>query len=216
MTLASPALSTDGSRDVIASRDSRWGEFEHAAHEIHRPGARMLLDERERHLSISANADRYMQGAALHAPPVDFTRPARQSRPPGRTRMPSGPQARLLPMRPPATEWTPHHRRAALPQHGCWIPSSAVNCSCGVPLLSSGATTSRLNSGVNSRLVFVIEHLPTITDFIRDVRDTGGASSVVVFQLADTKSDGDHPTWRSYCLDAPLHLDLHAITRSLG
>ena len=39
-----------------------------------------------------------------------------------------------------------------------WIPSSAAICICGRPLLSSSATASRLNSGVNSRLVFVIRH----------------------------------------------------------
>lgn len=42
-----------------------------------------------------------------------------------------------------------------------WIPSSAAICICGRPLLSSRATASRLNSGVNSRLVFAIKHLPS-------------------------------------------------------
>ena len=37
-----------------------------------------------------------------------------------------------------------------------WIPSSAAICICGRPLLSNSATASRLNSGVNSRLVFAI------------------------------------------------------------
>ena len=41
-----------------------------------------------------------------------------------------------------------------------WIPSSAAICICGRPLLSSRATASRLNSGVNSRLLLAIEHLP--------------------------------------------------------
>ena len=41
------------------------------------------------------------------------------------------------------------------------IPSSVAICMRGRPLLSKSATASRLNSGVKSRLVFVIEHLPT-------------------------------------------------------
>lgn len=41
-----------------------------------------------------------------------------------------------------------------------WIPSSAAICICGRPLLSKSATASRLNSGVNSRLVLAIKHLP--------------------------------------------------------
>ena len=41
-----------------------------------------------------------------------------------------------------------------------WIPSSAAICICGRPLLSSSATASRLNSGVNSRLAFAIQHHP--------------------------------------------------------
>ena len=41
-----------------------------------------------------------------------------------------------------------------------WIPSSAAICICGRPLLSSRATASRLNSGVNSRRVLAIKHLP--------------------------------------------------------
>ena len=40
-----------------------------------------------------------------------------------------------------------------------WIPSSAAICICGRPLLSKSATASRLNSGVNSRLVLPIKHL---------------------------------------------------------
>ena len=41
-----------------------------------------------------------------------------------------------------------------------WIPSSAAICICDRPLLSRRATASRLNSGVNSRRVFAIKHLP--------------------------------------------------------
>ncbi len=41
-----------------------------------------------------------------------------------------------------------------------WIPSSAAIRICGRPLLSSSATASRLNSGVNSRLAFAIQHHP--------------------------------------------------------
>ena len=41
-----------------------------------------------------------------------------------------------------------------------WIPSSAAICICGRPLLSSSATASRLNSGVNSRLALAIQHHP--------------------------------------------------------
>jgi hypothetical protein len=41
------------------------------------------------------------------------------------------------------------------------IPSSVAICMRGRPLLSRSATASRLNSGVKSRLVFVIKHLPT-------------------------------------------------------
>lgn len=41
------------------------------------------------------------------------------------------------------------------------IPSSVALRMRGRPLLSKSATASRLNSGVKSRLVSVIEHLPT-------------------------------------------------------
>ena len=40
-----------------------------------------------------------------------------------------------------------------------WMPSSAAICICERPLLSNRATASRLNSGVNSRLVLAIKHL---------------------------------------------------------
>ena len=40
-----------------------------------------------------------------------------------------------------------------------WMPSSAATCISGRPLLSSRATASRLNSSVNIRRVFVIQHL---------------------------------------------------------
>ena len=39
------------------------------------------------------------------------------------------------------------------------IPNSVAICMRGRPLLSKSATASRLNSGVKSRLIFVIEHL---------------------------------------------------------
>jgi len=55
-----------------------------------------------------------------------------------------------------------------------WIPSSAATCICGGPLLTSRATASRLNSGVNSRLIFAIRHLPAQHKRIRGVRDTEG------------------------------------------
>ncbi len=42
----------------------------------------------------------------------------------------------------------------------------------GVPLLSRSATASRLNRGVNPRLVFVIEHLPARQERIRNIRQT--------------------------------------------
>ena len=41
------------------------------------------------------------------------------------------------------------------------IPNSVAICMRGRPLLSKSATASRLNSGVKSRLVFVIKHLST-------------------------------------------------------
>jgi hypothetical protein len=40
-----------------------------------------------------------------------------------------------------------------------WMPSSMATCINGRPLLSSKATASRLNSSVNVRRVFVIQHL---------------------------------------------------------
>ena len=83
-----------------------------------------------------------------------------RSRPPGRRGKASG-LADAAPGEPAARgggELPVSPERHCLSMDG-WIPSSAAICICGRPLLSKSATASRLNSGVNSRLVLPIKHL---------------------------------------------------------
>lgn len=141
---------------VAAGRD-----LEHAAHEPHRKGAGMLLDEPKPHLGISAK----MPIAFLrHRAPCACNRvhaAAVRSRPPDRLETPLQQNWSAQPSSQLSTAgWPPCTTLRQLRSIEGEIPSSVAICIRGRPLLSSRATASRLNSGVNSRLVLVIKHLP--------------------------------------------------------
>ena len=141
---------------VAAVRD-----FEHAAHETHRPGARMLLDEGERHLGISAKMPIAFLGRRAPCASGRVHAADGLSRPPGLTVKQPGSRMRLPVNLLPAAVGS--HLSAPCATASAWRVGSRVrprSASVGRPLLSSRATASRLNSGVNSRLVFAIKHLP--------------------------------------------------------
>ena len=141
---------------VVAAR----GNLEHAVHETHRPSAGMLLDEGEPHLGISAkmpvafNTSRSMRVRSSSRRSLAISAAWSDGEATGL----AGTEGGEAPGR--SCEAVPFKvLRHCLSMDG-WIPSSAAICICGRRLVSSSATASRLNSGVNSRLVFEIQHHP--------------------------------------------------------
>ncbi|GJE18982.1 hypothetical protein AIGOOFII_3720 [Methylobacterium marchantiae] len=144
-----PSALGAGTPVVIAA----GGDFEHAAHETHRPDARMLIDEGERHFGISAKM------------PIAFFGTSRSMRVRSSSRRrraisaawSEGEATGLASADPcdPAARGGEEPPISAV-RHGLsiegWIPSSAAIYICGRPLLSSRATASRLNSGVTPKV----------------------------------------------------------------
>jgi len=88
------------------------------------------------------------------------------------------------------------------------IPSSVAICMVGRPLLSSSATASRLNSGVNSRLAFVIKHLPAPAGAYQRCPSKRGRISLTALELKEPP--------RRYQRQHPgelIHLDIKKLAR---